>query len=112
MKCVDCQYLCAISGEPLPSEEREELQTRDPGSFIWLSCSKDIVQLLQKVPDVFEQVLSEWNCKGYQEFDPESAFEQTQRRQGQARPMWQKVAILVLVLLALVGSIVATLHFL
>lgn len=111
MKCVDCHHLCAVSGESLPERQREELGAGNPDSFVWLACGHDIAQFTQELPDVFEQVMTEWTCKGYREYDPTSALDEAEPRESRGWPMWQKVAILVLILIALVASVSATVYF-
>lgn len=88
--------------------QREELRTRDPDSFVWLTCDHDIVQFVRDLPDVFEQVLTEWTCNAYLEYDPTSALDKAQPRESQERPMRQKLAILGMLLIALVASASAT----
>jgi len=95
----------------MPELQREELGAGDPDSFVWLACDQDIVQFTQELPGVFEQVMTEWTCKGYREYDPTSALNETQLHESRARPMRQKVAILVLILIALVASVSATVYF-
>jgi len=108
---VDCYHLCAVSGESLPERQREELASGDKDSFVWLACGHDIVQFTQEVPDVFEQVVTEWTCKGYREYDPTSALDGTQLLESRGWSMRQKVTILVLILIALVASVSATVYF-
>ncbi len=88
--------------------QREELRARDPDSFVWLACGHDIVQFTQEMPDVFEQVMTEWTCNAYLEYDPTSALDKAQPSEGQERPMRQRLAILGMLLIALVASVSAT----
>ncbi len=111
MKCVDCLHLCSITGQPLPEEQRELLQARDPESFTWLVCSKGLIKFAPGAPEVRDQVLSEWECEDYQEQPPEPQGVEARPPEGRMLPMWQKVAVLTLVFLALVGSVIATLYF-
>ena len=111
MQCLDCLHLCSITGQQLPEEQREQLRARDPDSFTWLVCSKGLIEFAPSAPEVRDQVLSEWECGDYQEQSPEPEPDEVEWPEGQMRPMWQKVALLWLVFLALVGSVIATLYF-
>lgn len=86
--------------------------SKDPDSFTWLACGKDMVQFTGEEPQIFDQVLAEWQCEGYREYDPKSTLDQTQQRGSQKLPTWYKVFILIVVLLALASAIGAILHFL
>ncbi len=107
MKCVECRRLQAIDGQQLPGEQRQQLRSRSPESFVWLQCGSNAQRFSRKEPQVFEQVLGERRCSNYASFDAPRSEKTVARRS--TPPKYVYAAIIVLpILIALTSSAIAT----
>ncbi len=104
MKCIDCHYLCTLTGEALPLRQRGQLRGRDSEAFTWLACGKAIDEIAHVQPQVFDQVLQQRRCKGYVRLDPSLTVEQMKAREAKRMPAWFKVATAVTLLVGLAAA--------
>ena len=109
MKCVECKRLQSIDRQQLPGEQRQQLRSRSPDSFVWLQCGKDAQRFSQEEPQVFEQVVSERRCSSYASFDAsrsEKAVAWPARRSTPPKYVYAAIVVLA-ILIALTSSAIA-----
>ncbi len=104
MTCIDCHYLCALTGENLPLRQRGQLRGRDPEAFTWLACGTAIDEIAHVQPQVFDQVLQGRRCRGHVRLDPSLTVEQMKARDAKRMPAWFKVAAAVTLLVGLAAA--------
>ncbi len=109
VSCVGCHYLSAVTGDPLPEPQRAGLRCRSSGAFTWITCAKALQRFAPQVPEIFDGVLRERTCRGYQPYDPGLTTDQMLRLEVQDSPLRYRIALVVGILLlsgAFIGAIV------
>jgi hypothetical protein len=99
VKCIDCQYLSAISGETLPQQQREPLMSQNTDAFTWIACAKSITDFTHEMPQIFDQVLEERECKRYCEYKPETGTGLTWKHVLLGTPIWFKILIVIAIII-------------
>ena len=112
MKCIDCHYLCALNGEILPSQQRQELKRKSREAFTWLICDKSLIDITHKEPSVFEQVSENRKCAHYRKHNSMLEPRPSKRRRIQLIHSWPKMNLHVQGLALLLCLTVLSLLFL
>jgi hypothetical protein len=105
VNCVRCHYLSAITGESLPGSQRAELTGRNPESFTWVSCAKALEQLPPTPPEVFDAVLQDRRCGGFQPYDQGLTTNEMLQRELQGAPRHTRILLAAAALLLLAAVI-------
>jgi hypothetical protein len=105
VNCIRCHYLSAITCESLPEPQRAELTGRSPESFTWVSCAKAMEQLPPTPPEVFDAVLQDRRCGGFQPYDQGLTTNQMLQRELQEEPPRSRIPLAIGLLLLLIAAI-------